>query len=318
MEIIVEREDGTIEEGDSLEHLEPSRCRLVWVDLEKPSSQELEDVGEFFKVHPVVTRNWKQLSASPQLQEYDEALFIVWDFLRDNPKTDKLESVSVGIVIGSNFIITVCHDKVEEISRILEKFSKNPSFYKSNPVVILHTIMDSAVDAYFPLVEQITENIERETDQLISGSTGGELERLLALRHRNIAARRAVSSHRDITLKLLRRDLPAIQEELAVYFVDILDHLGSLLLEIDNNAEFVSSSLEIHQNAVSNKLNSTMKRLTTIATIFMPLTFITGIYGMNFEFMPELSWEYGYLATWLVIVAITVVMVIVAIKKDWF
>ncbi|MDD5448837.1 MAG: magnesium transporter CorA family protein, partial [Actinomycetota bacterium] len=220
--------------------------------------------------------------------------------------------------IGSNFIITVRHDRIEEIDEIRERFLKNPSPYRSNPAVILHSMMDGAVDAYFPLVEQITENIERETEQLISEPAAGGLERLLTLRHRNIAARRAVSSHRDITLKLLHRDLPAIREELAVYFVDILDHLGSLLLEIDNNAEFVSSALEIRQNAVSNKLNSTMKRLTTIATIFMPLTFITGIYGMNFEFMPELSWEYGYLATWLVMAAITVAMVIVAIKKDWF
>jgi magnesium transporter len=139
----------------------------------------------------------------------------------------------------------------------------------------------------------------------------------MSLKHRNMSMRRAVYALRDVVMRLAGRDLPLIPDELSVYLMDVYERLIRLSLEVESNSDLVSSSLDIHLNAVSNRLNITMKRLTAIATFFMPATFLAGVYGMNFVHLPEIHWLYGYLYFWVLILVISVAMAVVAKKQNW-
>jgi magnesium transporter len=132
-----------------------------------------------------------------------------------------------------------------------------------------------------------------------------------------MSVRRLAASHRDVVMKLSRRDTPFIPDDLVVYLLDVYDHLTRISSDVDNNSDLISSALDIHLNEVSNRMNVTMKRLTAVATIFMPLTFIVGLYGMNFR-VPEYRWFYGYLYVWILMIVVSVVMIIIAKKSDWF
>jgi magnesium transporter len=183
---------------------------------------------------------------------------------------------------------------------------KDKSLYKDETATILYAILDNAVDEYFPYIEKITDDIDDYQDKLLSGDDTGDFETILALKHKNMQARRMVAAHRDVILKLQRRDMPFIPEELSVYILDVYDLLVRAATEVDSNADLITASMDIDLNMISNRLNVVMKKLTIVATIFLPLTFIVGVYGMNFKNMPELGWRYGYLLAWAVLFVIAV------------
>ena len=183
---------------------------------------------------------------------------------------------------------------------------KDKSLYKDQAATLLYAILDNAVDEYFPYIEKITDAIDDYQDRLLSGDDVGNFETMLALKHKNMQARRMIAAHRDVVLKLQRRDMPFIPEELSVYILDVYDLLVRAAAEVDSNADLITASMDIDLNMISNRLNVVMKKLTIVATIFLPLTFIVGVYGMNFKNMPELGWRYGYLIAWGVLLVIAV------------
>lgn len=316
--IYLQDKSGKASEPATLQEITLEDCRLLWVDLQGPTPEELDIIGGFFSIHPLAIHDFQSGVSNPKVQEFDNHIFIIWNFLRDNPSTEKLETSSLNMFLGENYLVTLHAEAVPELEDIHEKLMKDSSLFRQHPAPLLYSILDTAVDEYFPLVEQLTDSIDNYMEKLLSDEGLGELKTLLELKHRNMSIRRMVAAHRDVLLKLGRRDIPFIPEDLSVYLMDVYDHLVRIGTEVDNNTDLVSSSLDIHLNMVSNRLNVTMKRLTTIATIFMPLTFLVGLYGMNFRYMPELGWKYGYLFAWIVLAAIAVVMIIIARRKGWF
>ena len=316
--IYLQDKAGEVSKPASLQEVRLPDCKLLWVDLEKPSPEELELIGRFFDIHPVALEECQREEALPKIQEFPNHLFIIWDFLRDDPSTEKLETKSLCMFLGENYFLTLHQEAAPELDRVLDNLEKEPSLYKEHPAPVLYSILDTAVDEYFPLVEDLTEKIDAYMENLLVDQSVGDLKTILTIKHRNMAARRMITAHRDVVMKLARRDIPFVPEDLSVYIIDVYDHLVRIGTEVENNSDLISSSLDIHLSTVSNRLNITMKRLTTIATIFMPLTFLVGLYGMNFRHMPELGWRYGYLMVWIVLLVITVAMIIIARAKDWF
>lgn len=321
MRIYLQDKSGKASEPATLREVTLEDCKLLWVDLQQPTPEdpeELDIIGGFFNVHPLAIHDFQSGVSNPKVQEFDNHVFIVWNLLRDNPSTEKLETSSLNMFLGENYLVTIHAEAVPELEDIHEKLMKDSSLFRQHPAPLLYSILDTSVDEYFPLVEQLTDSIDNYMEKLLSDEGLGELKTLLELKHRNMSIRRMVAAHRDVLLKLVRRDIPFIPEDLSVYLMDVYDHLVRIGTEVDNNTDLVSSSLDIHLNMVSNRLNVTMKRLTTIATIFMPLTFLVGLYGMNFRYMPELGWKYGYLFAWLVLALIAATMIIIARRKGWF
>lgn len=301
----------------SLEEAQAGSYRLLWIDLEGPTSLEIAAMRERFRLHPVVLSQVGAALPVPKMQEFEDYLYIVWDFNRDLKETEHLEVEGLYMVLGPDYLITAHRDGLEELDDLFERLQANPARY-THPAALLYGILEPAVDEYFPGVDALTERIDEYTEELVSDSRTGDLSTILELKHHNMAYRRAVYAHRDVVIKLSRRDIDLIPNEWDVYLIDIYDRLAKVAAEVEYNAEQISSALDIHMSAVSNSLNKTMKRLTVVATFFMPATFLVGLYGMNFQSMPEFAWRYGYSFFWAVLLVITVVMVYIGKKQDWF
>jgi len=305
----------------SLDEAEEGGYRLLWMDLEV-GGEELDELRSRFSLHPVVFSQAGAVAPLPRLQEFEDYLYLVWNLLRENARG--LETEPLFAAMGRDFLITVHREALEELDLLLERLMASPQRF-SHPAALLYWLLESAVDGYYPVTEALTEDIEGYMDGLISERVGGgkregeeDLSRILGLKHRNMALRRIVYSHRDILLKLTRREQEIVPDEWVVYMMETYDRLARVAEEVEYNGEQVATALDIHLNAVSNRLNRTMKRLTAVATFFMPATFLVGLYGMNFESMPEYNWRYGYLFFWVVLVVLTVAMIIVGRRQDWY
>ncbi len=315
MRVYLEKADGGITTTSSLDGVALTDAKLLWIDSLAPSDDEISRIGELIGTHPLELEYCRRPDGKPKLQEFPNHLFISWEFLCDSPETDVIETTPVFLFLGANFLVTVHRDKLSDIDNVWDKPRGGPELHKHNPALVLYAILNSAVDDYFPIIEEITNNIDMYQDMLMSGEVAGDLQVIMSQKHRNMAMRRLVMAHRDVILKLGRRDTPFVPEHLTLYILDIYDLLIRVASEVETNADLITASMDIHLNVVSNRLNKIMKKLTIISTIFLPLTFLVGLYGMNFKYMPELSWKYGYLMAW---VAFLIIAVVTYFLARWF
>lgn len=309
---------GHPHEGESLEGVDLAACKLVWVDLQDPSLEERRSLRDFFDLHPLMVEVPLEAETLPRVLEFDGHVLVIWNVIRDEPATEKLETTSLYMVLGDNFLITAHIPDLPEIDNIFDRLRKEPAPRRDHPAFFLYSIMNVTVEEWFPLVEKLKEDIDSYMEMILSDNKSSDISAVMALKHQNMAARRTISALRDVVLRLARRDLPVIPDDMGVYLMDVYDHLTRVYLEVDNNSELISSSVDIHLSTVSNRLNVTMKRLTAVATFFMPATFLAGVYGMNFKHFPEIYWYWGYLFFWIAIIVITVGMFIIARRQDWF
>jgi magnesium transporter len=312
--IYLKKTDGTTSKPESVEGLRLADAKLLWVDLDDPSDDELSRVGALIDAHPISLKYCRVSDGQPKIQEFPNHLFVSWSFVRDPGGAEKLDNVELCLFLGLNFLVTVHHEPLPGLNAIWDKLMTDSELYKDQPAPILYAILDTSVDEYFPIVEDITNKIDAYQDELMSGAVGN-IQTMMALKHRNMAMRRTVAAHRDVVLKLQRRDMTFIPDDLSIYIMDVYDLLVRVSAEIDANSDLITSSLDIDLNMVSNRLNEVMKKLTIVATIFLPLTFLVGLYGMNFKYMPELGWRYGYLMAWVAFLLIAIATYFVA---RWF
>jgi magnesium transporter len=310
--------EGKPRQAESLEGVVLAGCRLVWVDIKDPSLDERKYLRDFFDLHPLTAETALERETVPRVTEFNGHILAVWSVLRDVRDTEKVEITSVYMILGDNFLISAHVDEIHEIDTMFKKLQGEAVPRHDNPAFFLYTIMNISVEEWFPMVEGLKEDIDTYMEEMLSDEGSGDVGTVMALKHKNMGVRRTLSALRDVVMRLARRDLAAVPNEFNVYLMDIYDRLTRLYLEVDNNSDLISSSLDIHLSVVSNRLNVTMKRLTAVATFFMPATFLAGVYGMNFVHMPEYKWYFGYLFFWIAIAAITVGMFFLARRQDWF
>lgn len=193
-----------------------------------------------------------------------------------------------------------------------ERIVQNGSDY------LCHAILDRLVDEYFPLLDQMDETIESLEDQVLANPTTDTLSKLLESKHELMSLRRIISPQREVMNRLSRDDFPMIDQQSRLYFRDIYDHLVRLQDLSESLRDIVSGALDIYLNSTSLRLNEVMRSLTIVSTIFLPLTFVAGIYGMNFEYMPEIHWRYGYIFVWVIFILIIVGMLAWFKHRKWF
>ncbi len=302
---------------EGLEGFQPSRYRLAWVDVTDPSQEERAYLRDIFDLHPLAAERPLEREGMPRVMEFAGHVMVLWSMLRDAPETEKVETSTLYLILGDGFLITAHVDEMPEIDAMFKRLGKEEKPRRDHPAAFLYAILNASVEEWFPLAESLKDDIDAHMEEMLSDEKGGDIGRVISIKHKNMAARRTVSALRDVVMHLARRDLEAVPDDLNVYLLDIYDRLTRVYLEMDNNTDLISSSLDIHLSAVSNRLNVTMKRLTAIATFFMPATFLAGVYGMNFVHIPEYKWYYGYLYFWVFIVVVTAIMYLVARKQDW-
>jgi magnesium transporter len=287
----------------------PTDESVTWVDVGGVHMMDiLESFGKQFQLHPLLLEDIANTDQRPKLDDYETCLFLVMKMLSVTDRQDIVVE-QVSFVLGRNFVLSFQENGTDVFSPVRDRLRGNKGrLRQSGADSLLYALIDAIVDQYFAVLEVLGEKIEALQDLVVSDPKPETLRQVHALKRQLLFLRRAVWPLREATNNLSRSECPFLQESTKVFFRDVYDHVVQIVDTIETLREMVSASLDIYLSSISYRLNAVMKVLTIITTIFMPLTFIVGIYGMNFEHMPELKWDWGYPLVLGVMVAIAIAM----------
>ena len=264
----------------------------VWVDFEDESEPVVTEALAPFGVHPLVIEDMVVQVNRPKLDDYGDYVYVVvhsarWDSSQERPSLREVD-----IVVGERWIVTYHDGETRSVAAAAEMLPLRPSLLCKSPAQLMHFLLDVLVDHYLPLVDQLTEELDKLEEDVFDDSSQAMHARILRLKRGISALRRIVGPQRDTILSLTRDELRAVPAELRPYLRDVYDRLARVADMLDSFRDETASVLELHLSAVSNRMNNVIKRLTVIATIGLPLTVVTSYYGMNFK-LPEYEWAYS-------------------------
>jgi magnesium transporter len=271
---------------------------VSWMDIQGLGSETvLTQVGEIFQLHPLLLEDVVHVPQRPKVEDYQDQLLIVAHMVRPKPEENGFETEQVGFVLGKRYLLTFQEDQIADSFDIVrERIHKNQGKIRQlGADYLTYLLLDSLIDSYFPVVEDYEDRIEVIEDEIIRNPSRELMEELYHVRRELLALRRLIWPLRNVLNVLMRESHSGlIDSEVRVYLRDCYDHVVQLWEIIEAYRELASSLMELYESAMGNRMNEIMKFLTVIATIFNPLTFIAGVYGMNFKYMPELETKWGY------------------------
>ncbi|TMV46822.1 magnesium/cobalt transporter CorA [Paenibacillus mesophilus] len=298
----------------TLDQLNGPDVMWYWVDFNAPTEEEARNLEQHFHFHPLAIEDCFHLLQRPKLDHYENVHFFVLHALDQT----NLSAQEVDLFVGSHFLVTFHHKELKELDDAWLRITTQNNVWGRGPLYAMYAVMDNLVDEYFPAVYQIE-------DQLLEIETGGGrnmsptlMNDVFEIRSKLLKLRKTIFPMRDLLYRVVSSDRVEGLKEQLVYYTDIYDHLLKLSELIDANREMTADLRDNYISLSSNRMNTIMKTLTVITTIFMPLTFIAGIYGMNFNFMPELQWHWGYFAVLGTMFMIGFGMYAWFRKKGWF
>ncbi|MDP4169855.1 MAG: magnesium/cobalt transporter CorA [Bacillota bacterium] len=291
--------------------LKSDTYRFYWVDFEEPTAEETKLLSTFFHFHPLAIEDCLHFIQRPNMNHYDNVHFFVLHSL----KSESIQCDEVDVFVGDKFVVSFHKEKDSAMDEVKRKFLETKDIEKIGPLFVLHQIIDELVDFYFPIMHQIEDklNVFEENE----ASSKKVIEEIFEVRRDLIRLRKTIIPMRDLLYRIINSNRIQENGQYQHYFTDIYDHLMKLTDMLTSNHEVTADIRENFMSIQSNKMNSIMMTLTVITTIFMPLTFIVGVYGMNFDNMPELHWKYGYYMTLSVMALLAIGMSIWFYKKGW-
>lgn len=288
-----------------------------WLDITGAYSPELlSNVGEIFGLHPLALEDVLNSGQRPKVDFHEKHVFIVLSlpYLQNN--SIKLEQVS--LFIGEHYVISFCSGSGEVLEPIRQRLRQHIGRLRNRSIgYLVYTLVDVVIDSAFPLLEGVGEQIEALEDQILSCANQKDLNTLHDLKRELLLLRRNLWPQREVISRLLQHDGELINESLRPYFSDCYDHAVQIIDLIETYREMLGGMLDVYLSSLSNRMNDIMRILTIISTIFIPLTFLVGVYGMNFTNMPELHWHYGYFLLWGVMLSIAIGLLILFRWKKW-
>jgi magnesium transporter len=310
-----EKEVKTIEES----FLFKETPTVTWINIDGLHQVEiLEKLGECYGFHPLVLEDILNTDQRPKIEDYGEYLYVVLKMLDQSNQSNEILTEQISVILGQSFVISFQEKEGDVFDPIRERIrSGKGRIRKMGADYLAYALLDSIVDNYFIVMEKLGERIEFLEEELVKRPIPETLQTIHHLKREMIFFRKAVWPLREVIGSLERGELPLVKETTRIYLRDVYDHTIQVIDTIETFRDMVSGMLDIYLSSVSNRLNAVMKVLTIIATIFMPLTFIAGIYGMNFKHMPELEWRWGYPTVWIAVILIGVSMLIYFKKKGW-
>jgi magnesium transporter len=293
--------------------------KVTWININGIHQGEIiEEIGKHLGLHPLLMEDIMNTEQRPKMEDFGDYIFIVLKMLYYNEVKNELEIEQVSLIVAANFIVSFQEKKgdVFETIRVRIRNGKG-KVRKEGADYLAYALMDAIVDSYFIILEKMGGKIEDMEEKLVADPTTETLQTIHNLKRDMMFLRRSVWPLREVISGLERTGSPLIKETTDIYLRDVYDHTIQVIDTIETFRDMVTGMLDIYLSSISNKMNEVMKVLTIIATIFIPLTFIAGIYGMNFKYMPELEWHWGYFAALFIMVIIGVVMLIYFRKKKW-
>ncbi|MCL5985972.1 MAG: magnesium/cobalt transporter CorA [Actinobacteria bacterium] len=277
---------------DEIQILLQDEENIIWVDLDNPDESEIYRVlKDTFGFHPLTIEDCIKGQQRPKIEDFDRYIFMVL-FDADMNKDGTIINEELDIFFGKNFIITHHKEQIEAIDYLKKSMSSNPKLFENGADYLLYFILDRVIDSYFPVMDKIDDDIDVIENKVVTESNQQVMNYIFGLRRNLVHLRKVLSPQREILVQLTTRDFVYIDPETIIYFRDIYDHIIRIIEMMESYRDLISGSMEIYLSTISNNLNKIMKQLTLIATIFMPITFITGLFGMNFRLM---AYDYGWL-----------------------
>lgn len=286
-----------------------------WLDLSSVGDEEIEKLRDIYGFHPLALQDCRDMSQRAKVKEYDGFCFMVMPAVRAN--SHRASVVEVDFFLGPTYLVTVHREPSAVIDRLHALEGRNAESLRRGTDFLLYQVLDGLVDDYFPALDHLDTRIGFAEREIFEGGGPRVLDSLLRLKREVLYLRRLLGPLREAVSALVRRDFPFIRQECRLYFQDVYDHMMRLFEMVDTQRELISSAMEAHLSNVSNRLNEVMKVLTIIATIMMPLTVITGFYGMNFRNMPELGWRFGPIWALGLMSAVAVIMLAYFRRRGW-
>jgi len=293
---------------------------VVWVDFEAATDSENQLLSDLFQFHPLAIEDCLNISHHPKLDDYDDYLFLVLHAVNFGRKKDEeLSTLDLNIFVGKNYIVTYHRKPIRSVIATRERCMRDPQVILGDGAdFLMHKIVDALVDNYLPTVSQLEFEIERAEDDVFDDSSEELLNRILTLRKDAMYLKKVIGLQRNTIYKLAHTKFILIGKETRIYFSDIYDQLYKFVDQLESFRDLLTGIVDMYLSMSSVKMNQIMKTLTVVMTILMPLTLITGIYGMNFKNMPEINSPYGYFSTLGVMFGIAILMGIFMKRKKWF
>ena len=293
---------------------------VTWVIIEGLTNVELvERVGTMFGIHQLVLEDILNTHQRPKFEEYDDHLYIVLKCLMSEDEQFSVSGEQISLIVLNNFVLVFKEKKDDLFQPVLKRIRTSKGRFRNlGSDYLTYVILDTIVDQNFILIDSLDDAITSLEDGLLTSEPTQEtLNTIQKLKREMITIRRHVSPIRELMSEIIRSESELVNEKTLIYLRDVYDHAIRVVESIESYRDILSGLLDIYISSVSNKMNEVMKVLTVFASIFIPLTFLAGIYGMNFEYMPELKWKWAYPSLWVVFITIPIVLLIYFKRKKW-
>lgn len=292
---------------------------VTWINLDGLHDVDIiEKIGVHYDLHPLILEDILHVGQRPKFEDLESYIFVVLMMFRFDDQSQRILSEQVSLALGPNFVLSF-QESIGDVFELIRDRIRNAKgkIRKMGPDYLMYALLDAIVDGYFGILEKIGDKIESMEDELVGDPSQRTLRQIHNLKREMVFLRRSVWPLRELVSGLQHSESPLIKETTGLYLKDVYDHTIQVIDTVESFRDMISGMLDIYLSSISNRMNTVMKVLTIIATIFIPLTFVAGIYGMNFEYMPELKWRWGYAGVLLVMLAISGAMIVYFKRKKW-
>lgn len=312
---LMERPLNRVEEGLPL----LTTATTTWINIDGIHDiAVMEHIGRHFGLHPLTLEDVLNTTQRPKAEAFDDYLYVVMKMLHHDEKDDLIYSEQISLILGKNVLISFQESAGDVFEPVRERIRKGKGRIRTGGCDYLaYALIDAIVDNYFVILEKLGERLEILEEGIDDHPEAGILADIHTIRRELIYLRKQVWPLREIIAHFLKDDVDFIGAATRLFMRDVYDHTIQTIDTIESFRDILSGMQDLYLSIISNRMNEVMKVLTIIATIFIPITFVVGIYGMNFTHMPELTWRWGYLLVWMIILAIVVGMLVFFRRKKW-
>ena len=295
----------------------PDGGEVSWYTIDGVHQVEvLKTIGENFNLYPLVGEDIVNTTQRTKLEDFEGYIFVTLKMISYNSESRRIEAEHVSVVCGEGFVLSFLEDEGDLFEPVRQRVAAGKgSIRKFGADYLMYALLDAVVDGYFSVLEQLGDEIDELEDEVVARPSVETLREIHRIKRELIALRRCAWPMREIVNSLLRDESPVVTKGVRVFLRDLYDHTIQVIDTVETLRDIMASALDVYLSSVSNRLNQVMKVLTVVSTIFIPITFVVGVYGMNFHFMPELEWRYGYPAVWVFIVALSATLLVIFRRK---
>jgi magnesium transporter len=319
-QLVVCRADGHFRnkvKPEDISDIIAGKEQFIWLDIQAPKDEDIALLRDEFKFHRLAIEDATRHHERPKVESYEGYYFLVFYAITYDETNNRLHNEAMNLFIGANYIVSVHEGEVKAIDETIKRWQKDEGDFGNDAGALLYSLLDSITDDYFPVIDRLADRVEAIEEQIFEKFQESSLQDVFSLKRDLLSIRRIVAPERDVLNVLIRREVPIFERNTILYLQDVYDHIVRITDSIDTYRDLLSSALDAFLSVQSNRLNQILKILTITSIVLMSDALVAGIYGMNFEFMPELHWAYGYPFALGLMVAISLTLILLFRKWKW-